>query len=133
MYLSKDEKWKILLLDDFPPTVAAVRLVLESYKDVEVVAEAKEVQEALRFVAGHHLHVVIVGLNMPGMNAIQVAKHLKNRWLETVIVGISLMNDPYMTKAFLKAETAAVVPKSEIFTELYPTIKRACSSLYALG
>ena len=56
----------IVLADDHTVVRNALRLLLDAEADFEVVAEAGDVDTAVRYVRGHKPTVLILDLNMPG-------------------------------------------------------------------
>ena len=56
----------IVLADDHPVVRTGLRMLLENESDIEVVAEAGDVDAAQRYVLGHKPTVLVLDLNMPG-------------------------------------------------------------------
>src|SRR4026207_1090404 len=56
----------IVIADDHGVVRSGLRMLLEAEPDLEVVAEAGDVEDARRFVRGHKPAVLILDLNMPG-------------------------------------------------------------------
>ena len=57
---------RIVLADDHGVVRAGLRLLLDAEPGFEVVAEAADVDGALRAVLGHKPEVLVLDLNMPG-------------------------------------------------------------------
>ena len=57
---------KIVLADDHAVVRSALRLLLDAEDGLEVVAEAGDIDGALRYVRGHKPDVLVLDLNMPG-------------------------------------------------------------------
>ena len=57
---------RIVLADDHAVVRAGLRLLLDAEDGFEVVAEAGDVDAALRSVLGHKPDVIVLDLNMPG-------------------------------------------------------------------
>ena len=60
------ETIRIVLGEDHAVVRSALRMLLDAEADLEVVAEAGDVDTTLRFVRGHRPDVLILDLNMPG-------------------------------------------------------------------
>ena len=56
----------IVLADDHTVVRHGLRLLLEAEDDIEVVAEAGDVDSAKRYMLGHKPDVLVLDLNMPG-------------------------------------------------------------------
>jgi CheY-like chemotaxis protein len=65
----------ILIVDDHPSFRAVARLLLES-EGYDVVGEAPDGEEALRLAAELAPDVVLLDLNMPGIDGFEVARRL---------------------------------------------------------
>ena len=70
--------------------------------------------------------MVLLDLNMPRMNGIELAGLIKKSWPDITIIGLCVMQDSFTMAAFLRAGATAVISKSENPEDLYIAIKRAC-------
>ncbi len=59
----------VVLADDHQIVRDGIRMVLEAEPDIEVVAEAGDVDAAARYVLGHKPSVFVLDLSMPGGRA----------------------------------------------------------------
>src|SRR4051794_22061620 len=67
-----DQTIAVVLADDHEVVRSGLRMVLEEEGDIEVVAEAGEVDAADRYVRGHHPRVLVLDLNMPGGSSLEL-------------------------------------------------------------
>jgi two-component system, LytTR family, response regulator AlgR len=90
---------KVLIVDDEAPARERLRRLLGEVQDVEVVGEASHGHEAL--AASHDLvpDVVLLDVRMPGMDGLQVARHL-NVLEEPPAVIFTTAFDQYAVEAF---------------------------------
>ncbi|MEX2495155.1 MAG: LytTR family DNA-binding domain-containing protein [Woeseia sp.] len=66
----------VLIVDDEPPARARLKQLLEESGDHAVVGEAQNGQTALEMSARLEPDVVLLDINMPGLNGIETAWHL---------------------------------------------------------
>lgn len=118
---------RVLLVDDHEPIRDALRTLLSTYKDVEVVGEARDGEEAILRVASCQPDVILMDINMPKMNGIQATTEIKKSRKETAIIGLCVAHDGYTIEAFLKAGGLAVVSKHRL-DDLYHAIQQACAN-----
>ena len=118
---------RVLLVDDHEKIREALRKLLASYEDVEVVAEAGDGEEAIIRAASCQAEIILMDINMPRMNGIQATTIIKKAPTATTIIGLCVVHDPYAIEAMLKAGALAVVSKERL-DDLYSTIQRACAS-----
>jgi DNA-binding NarL/FixJ family response regulator len=67
---------RVMLVDDQPMMRAGLRAVLECEPDLTVVAEAGDGHEALRLAPGARPDVVLMDVQMPGLDGIETTKTL---------------------------------------------------------
>ena len=68
---------KIVIADDEPLARERLRALLAEQADAEVVAEAGDGHEALHACAAHDPDVVLLDIAMPGIDGLEVARHLQ--------------------------------------------------------
>lgn len=118
---------RVLLVDDHEQIREALRKLLVACEDVEVVAEARDGEEAIMKVASCQPDIILMDINMPRMNGIQATMVIKKTRKDVAIIGLCTVIDTYTAEEFLKAGGFAVLPKTR-FDDLYSTIQRACAT-----
>ena len=113
---------QVLLVDDHAMIRQGLRAVLEAYEDLHVVAEAKDGAEAVALVGSLHPRVVVMDINMPRMNGIEATTHIKARWPETTVIGISVNIGDGNSDAMKRAGAATVLPKAKAVDQLHDVI-----------
>ena len=67
---------KVILVDDEPIARDRLRQLLADVDDVDIVAEAGDGLDALRACAAHDPDLVLLDIAMPGVDGLEVARHL---------------------------------------------------------
>ena len=67
---------KLIIVDDEPLARSRLRAMITELDAAEVVAEAGNGSEALRLVEEHDPDILLLDIRMPGMDGIEVARHL---------------------------------------------------------
>lgn len=83
---------RILLVDDHPVVRQGLRQVLESHEGFSVVGEAEDGQEALLLIEKLIPDVAILDLAMPGLNGLEVARRIRQRWPAIQMLVLSMHN-----------------------------------------
>lgn len=67
---------RVLIADDHPLFRGGLRSLLESVADMEVVGEATTGEEAIQLARSRRPDVVVMDLNMPGLNGIEATRRI---------------------------------------------------------
>src|SRR5687768_17020984 len=123
----KTHRYRVLLVDDHERFRDALREVLSAHEDIEVIAEARDGEEAIIRFASCQPDIILMDINIPRMNGIQATNVIKKSRKETAIIGLCVVHDTYTVEAFLKAGGLAVVSKERL-DDLHSMIQRACAN-----
>jgi two-component system response regulator NreC len=116
---------RLLLADDHAVVRSGLRLLLDAEDDLEVVAEAGDVDEVRRYVLGHKPDVLVLDLNMPGESSLPAIPSLREKHPDTQIVVLTMQNDPAFAREALRAGALGYVLKEAADTELVQAVRQA--------
>jgi two-component system response regulator NreC len=116
---------RIVLADDHPVVRRGLRLLLDEEADFEVVAEAGDVEEARRYVRGHHPTVLVLDLNMPGGPSLEAIPQLRSEFPATHIVVLTMQQEPAYAREALAAGATGYVLKQAADGELVEAVRLA--------
>jgi DNA-binding NarL/FixJ family response regulator len=103
----------IMLADDHQVVRLGMRSLLEVEPDFVVVGEAADGVEADRMVERLKPDVLIVDLMMPGINGLEVTRHVSQRLPSTHIIILSMhANESYVLEALRNGASAYVLKES---------------------
>jgi two-component system response regulator NreC len=119
----------IVLADDHAVVRSGLRFVLDAEADLEVVAEAGTIDDAVRKTAAHRPAVLVLDLNMPGSlpSSLEALPALTTQAPDTRVVILTMQDDPQFARSALAAGAAAYVLKEAADTELVEAIRRAAA------
>ena len=120
--MPQQRKCQILVVDDHSKVRAELRRLLAGYEEIEVIGEACNGQQAVILTEACHPDVVVMDINMPKMNGITATGLIKRHRPETIVIGFSFFDDPYLKQAVLQAGAATFILKQEAGEQLYPAI-----------
>ena len=115
----------IVLADDHAVVRSALRLLLDAEEDFEVVAEAGDIDSALRYTRGHKPDVLILDLNMPGGPSIGAVPELRKASPDTGIVVLTMENEPAYARQALLTGVLGYVLKEAVDEELVHAVRLA--------
>jgi DNA-binding NarL/FixJ family response regulator len=122
-------KIRILLVDDHVDVRTAVGHILNSYADIEVVAEAADGVEAITYVEKLQPDVVIMDISMPHMDGVTATRIIKAQRPDTIILGLSVDTRRRNIEALLHAGATAVLRKETAWEELHDAVSSAMHSV----
>ena len=114
---------RVLLAEDHALVRAGIRSLLASVPDIEVVGEAGDGREALAILERTPADVAILDITMPGMNGLEAASRVAERWPATKVIMLSMhSNEEYVARA-LRAGVAGYLLKDAGTSELEAAIR----------
>jgi len=115
---------RVLLVDDDVRFRETLRQLLAQRVEAVILGEAGDGEEALRLAESLRPDVVLVDLAMPGMNGLEVTRHLKARWPGVQVVIITVHDDEAYRRTALAAGAEAFLVKKTLGIDLWPTLRR---------
>jgi DNA-binding NarL/FixJ family response regulator len=100
-----------MLVDDHPVFRQGLRRVLEGEDDLDVIAEVDDGLEALRIAKQLVPDVLLLDINLPGMNGLQVARALKDTLAEINIIMLTAYHDDQQVFHAIRSGASAYFPK----------------------
>lgn len=116
---------RVLITDDHLIVREGLRLILETAPEIEVVGEANDGAACLRAVAEVAPDVVLMDLQMPGMDGITAIGHLRRDFSAVAIVILTTFNEDALMVQGLQAGARGYLLKDTDRTTLLDTIHAA--------
>lgn len=114
---------RILLVDDHALVREGTRRLLETEKDVEVVAEASSGEEAIEVARSLLPDIAVMDISMPGIGGIEATRAIKKDCPETAVLILSAYDDEQYLLALLDAGAAGFLLKNVHGQELIQAIR----------
>lgn len=120
------EKIRVLLADDHVLVRQGIRQFLEDADDIVVVGEAADGAQAVRLAEQLKPDLVLLDIQMPGMNGIDATHQIKARLPEVrVLILTAYDEDPYVF-ALLQAGANGYLLKTAEVEELLRAVRAVC-------
>ena len=116
-------KVKILIVDDHPIVRRGLRAVLASRENLEVVGDAADGAEALRKVMALLPDIVLMDINMPGMDGLKVTEALHEKSPQIKVLVLSMHNQREAVSRIIQAGARGYVLKGAPPAELLRAIE----------
>jgi two-component system, NarL family, response regulator NreC len=118
---------RIVIADDHAVVRRGLRQLLEDESGFEVVAEAGDVDTARRYVRGHHPHVLVLDLNMPGESSLEAIPSIREEFPDTQIVVLTMQTEPVYARRALSDGVLGYVLKEAADSELIDAVRAAAA------
>lgn len=112
----------VIVAEDHTLVRAGIRALLENAKDIYVLGEADNGQEAINLLRKHQPDVLIMDIMMPRLNGIQAAEKIHSLKLRTNILLLSMYSDPSLVHQAFKYGVKGYVLKSSVSDELIKAV-----------
>jgi len=103
---------RVLLVDDQAPFLGAMSAVVEETDGFEVVGEACSGEESLRAAAALLPDLVLLDVNLPGMDGLEAARRLQGCPSPPVVLLLSTYDEDAGAQFVAESGAAAYVTKS---------------------
>jgi len=118
---------RVLLVDDQHLVRAGLRMLCDSAPDLEVVGEADNGRDAVRLAEQAHPDVVVMDLNMPGVDGITATGRILAQRPSTRVMVLTTFGDDDHLYPALTAGACGFLLKDAAPTELLDGIRRAAA------
>ena len=123
-------KIRLVVVDDNADTLNNLRKLLYFEKDIEIIATASSGDEAIKVANERQPDVILMDINMPGMDGMEAARRIRNLPGEAASVAIVALTADVMThhqQAYYAAGMNGFVPKPFSPADLLTEIARLAS------
>src|SRR5512134_359787 len=116
-------KIRLLLADDHHIVRAGIRQLLETAKDLQVVAEAADGEEAQSLIQEHKPDVAVLDIQMPKASGIEVTRWVRAHLPEVGVLILTAYDDDPYVMAVLQAGANGYVLKTGQADELIQAVR----------
>ncbi len=115
----------VVVVDDHPIVRAGMRAVLDADDDMIVLAEGVNGAEALQLVAQYRPTVLVLDVNLPDLNGVEVTRRLRAQHTSTAILALTIHNDSHTIFGLLESGAIGYVLKDEALETLVQAVHAA--------
>ena len=114
---------RVLIVDDHAVVRSGLRMLLDAQEDIEVVAEAGDVREAIFEARAQKPDVILMDVVMPGPSGIEGAPDVLKEAPGAKLLVLSMQDDPHYVREAFAAGAAGYVLKEAADTELVHAVR----------
>ena len=115
----------VILIDDHPIVRAGMKTVLNAAPDITVIAEGSTGEDALNLVKGKQPDVLVLDLNLPDINGLEVTRKLVAQGEPTAILVLTAHEETQMIFSLLESGATGYVLKDEALETLAHAVHAA--------
>ncbi len=106
-------KIKLIIADDQVLFLKGLRLLIDSFDSITLVAEAQNGQELIKEIAQHSPDVVLIDLKMPVMDGIEATKKIRESYPDVKIILLTMYNDESIINLIMSLGANGYLLKNE--------------------
>ncbi len=113
--MRSQQRIRILLVDDHAVIRQALRMLLESQPELEVVADVENGREAVAAVEKFNPDVVLMDVVMPGLNGLEATRQIRRAAPGTKVVMLSgFVDEDQLLDALRSGASGYIIKKSDV-------------------
>jgi two-component system response regulator DegU len=124
---------KVVVVDDHPFFRQGLRDVLSAERDLCIIGEASDGEEALRLIRELAPDVAVMDVNIPSLNGIQVTRKLRTERSPVNVVILTAYDDEEQVFHAIRAGASAYYPKDVTPERLITAIREVSRGHYVIG
>lgn len=122
----------VVIVDDHPLFRDGLRQALELHRDIRVIGQCADGHEAVDMASAKRPDVVILDINLPSMNGLQVARLIKAEQPEVAIVMLTAYHDAEQVLHAMRSGASAYCEKNVTPERLIETIRAVAAGYYVV-
>ncbi|MBI1256292.1 MAG: response regulator [Chloroflexi bacterium] len=123
----------VLIVDDHPLFRDGLQKALELEDDIQVIGQCADGEQALLAAARLTPDVVLLDINLPSINGLQVARQLKAEHSHIAVVFLTAYHDSQQVLHAMRAGASAYCPKDITPDDLIGVIRDVAKGYYIIG
>ncbi|MCI1675250.1 MAG: response regulator transcription factor [Ancrocorticia sp.] len=124
---------KLVITDDDPLVRLALAHFVARDPDFQVVAQCSDGREAISAVEKFHPDVVMMDIQMPGMDGIEATKVITQRWPDVCVVAVTTLDTADTVLPMLSAGASGYMLKESSADEIIAALHQAHEGTSALS
>lgn len=123
----------VMIVDDHPVFRQGLRDLVETDSDLRIVGEAADGETALAMASEEKPDVVLMDINLPTLNGLQVTRQLREHYPEMRVIMITGYDDAEQVFHAFRAGASAYCAKDVAPEDLITMIHAAYQGMYVVG
>jgi DNA-binding NarL/FixJ family response regulator len=117
---------RVFIVDDHPVVIEGIHSLLQNEKDIEWAGQAMNAQSCLGFFINNAANIVLMDINLPDMNGVELCAVMKEKYPGVFILGLSTFNQGLYIKKMMENGASGYILKNSSKEELLKAIHAVC-------
>ena len=127
---NQKEKIKIIIADDHQLVRRGLKQTLEAEKDIAVIAEARDGQEAFEKISDREPDVAILDVDMPKMDGLEVARKIGEEKIPVKIIFLTIHSEEVLFHHALDLGALGYVLKESAADDIVAAVRKVIRGKY---
>jgi DNA-binding NarL/FixJ family response regulator len=114
---------KVFIVDDHYMVIEGIRSLLQHEKSVELIGHAMNSESCIAFLKVHQPDVILMDINLPDKNGIELCREVKEKYPGIFILGLSTFNQQSFVQKMIDNGASGYVLKNASGKELLEAIR----------
>jgi len=123
----------VVIADDHPIVRAGLKSMIEDARDIRVIGEAGDGEEALALILELKPHVAVLDIELPQMNGLDVLRAVRAREIPALCIILTLFDDKEMFNRAVDLGAAGYILKESAPADIVRGIRRVAEGDLFLG
>jgi two-component system response regulator NreC len=116
------KKIRLLLVDDHDVVRVGLKTFLQTQSDLDVVAEARDGEEAIKQALAFHPDVILMDISMPNVDGMEATRRLHVLCPDCIVLALTVHDDKQYFMQMLAAGASGYITKQAAAEELVEAI-----------
>ncbi len=124
---------KVIIADDHPMMRSGVKSVLLTDPQIEIIAEAKDGEEAYNLILKHQPDVALLDVEMPKINGLEIARRIKSDNVKARIIFLTMYKEEDMFNEAMDIGAFGYVLKENAVEDVLESVKTVSENRYYIS
>jgi DNA-binding NarL/FixJ family response regulator len=114
---------KLFIVDDHYMVIEGIRSLLQNQKGIEWMGHSMNAESCLAFLRQRQPDVILMDINLPDKNGIELCREVRERWPGVFVIGLSTFNQLSLIQNMINNGASGYVLKNATERELMEGIE----------
>ena len=124
---------RVVVVDDHLLVIEGLKALLSGDPQIRIVSSFATGQAALKFLKTQPVEVVLLDVNLPDINGVEMCRIIHEQYPDIKILGLSTYSEPSIINQMIKSGVSGYLLKNVIADELVRAIHQIQNNQYYFG